>query len=276
MLTVTTPDGVAVAVHDLGGDGPDLVMLHATGFHGRTWLPVAETLRSRFHCLAIDERGHGDSGVSPALDFDWQTMAGDVLGVAGELGLHRPFGMGHSCGAALLLLAEQARPGTFEALYCYEPIMSAVEDPPRPGANPMAAGARRRRDVFASRDAAYAAFAGKPPLSVLAPDALEAYVDFGFDDLEDGTVRLKCQPEHEALVYENGLSHPAYRRLPDVRCPVIVACGELTDAVGPAAADRISERLPQGRTEVFPGLGHFGPLENPSAVAEAVVRAFTH
>lgn len=271
---VTTPGGVAVAVHDLGGDGPDLVMLHATGFHGRTWLPVAEVLRPRFHCLAIDERGHGDSAVGPELDFDWETMAGDVLGVADELGLRRPFGVGHSCGATLLLLAEQARPGTFEALWCYEPIMSLVEDPPPAQPNSMAAGARRRRHVFVSRDAAYAAFAGKPPLSVLAPHALEAYVDFGFEDLEDGTVRLKCRPEHEALVYEHGLSHPAYRHLPDVGCPVTVACGELTDTVGPAAADRLSGRLPHGRTEVLGGLGHFGPLEDPDAVAAAVLRAF--
>jgi pimeloyl-ACP methyl ester carboxylesterase len=274
VLKVATPGGAEVAVHDLGGEGPDLLMLHATGFHGRAWLPVAEALRGRYHCLAMDERGHGDSGTSPGLDFDWRTMADDVLGVADELGLHRPFGIGHSCGATLLLLAEQARPGTFQALYCYEPIMSPVEDPPPPQPNPMAAGARRRRDAFASRDAAYAAFAGKPPLSVLAPDALEAYVDFGFDDLEDGTVRLKCRPEHEALVYEHGLSHSAYRDLPDVGCPVTVACGELTDTVGAAAAERLAQRLPRGRTEVLAGLGHFGPLEDPDAVAAAVLRAF--
>ncbi len=272
---VTTPDGVGVAVHDLGGDGPDLLTLHATGFHGRTWVPLAEALRPRFHCVAMDERGHGESGVSPELDFDWPAMARDVLAVADELGLDRPLGLGHSCGATLLLLAEEARPGTFEALYCYEPIMSTVDDPPPPQPNSMAAAARRRRDVFASRDVAYAVFAGKPPLSVLAPDALEAYVDFGFEDLEDGTVRLKCRPEHEALVYEHGLSHSAYRHLGQVGCPVTVACGERTDAVGPAAAERLAERIPRGRTEVLAGLGHFGPLEDPGAVAASLLRAFT-
>ena len=56
--------------------------------------------------------------------------------------------------------------------------------------------------MFGSRDEAYENFAGKPPLNVLAPDALRAYVDHGFADQPDGTVRLKCRGENEARIYE--------------------------------------------------------------------------
>ena len=263
-----------IAVHDLGGDGPALLLAHATGFHGRVWLPVATRLRPWFHGLAVDERGHGDSAVPEDASFDWRAMAADLLAVVDDLGLGATLGAGHSAGATLLLLAEQARPGTFSALWCYEPILPPVDGlAPAVDRDRLAAGARKRTDVFASREAAYQNYAAKPPFSSLAPDALQAYVDFAFTDLEDGTVRLACRPEHEARVYENGFSHDVHHHLDDVGCPVTVACGERTTHVDPAAVRALAARLPRSSVEVVPGLGHFGPLEDPAAVADAVRRA---
>lgn len=187
-------DGVAIAAHDLGGRGPDLLLAHATGFHGHVWLPAVRHLRSRFRCVVFDERSHGDSGTAVDESFDWHQMADDALAVVDALGLSRPFGVGHSCGAALLLLAEEARPGTFESLYCFEPIVAPVDDPPPRGVhNPMPSRARKRREVFPSRDAAYRHFSDKSAFRAFDPEALRAYVDHGFDDLEDGSVRLKCR-----------------------------------------------------------------------------------
>ena len=61
--------------------------------------------------------------------------------------------------------------------------------------------------------------------------------------------------------------------LHEVKCPVTVARGGRAD-FGPAAvAQPVSEALPDGRLEVFEALGHFGPLEDPAAVAEAAERA---
>ena len=60
-VLVTSPDGVRLAVHDLGGDGPPLLLSHATGFHGHVFAPLAAALSARFHCWAIDYRGHGSS-----------------------------------------------------------------------------------------------------------------------------------------------------------------------------------------------------------------------
>ena len=45
-------DGVSVALHDLGGDGPPLVFVHATGFHGRCYRRIAERLSDVRHCVA--------------------------------------------------------------------------------------------------------------------------------------------------------------------------------------------------------------------------------
>jgi pimeloyl-ACP methyl ester carboxylesterase len=41
-----------------------------------------------------------------------------------------------------------------------------------------------------------------------------------------------------------------------------------------AWAPEIVRRLPQGREVVLPGLSHFGPLEDPVAVAQSIRDAF--
>jgi pimeloyl-ACP methyl ester carboxylesterase len=271
--TVHSSDGVELAVHDLGGDGQPLLACHATGFHGRVWEPLARLLDG-FHVWAPDFRGHGDSS-SLDIDYQWDGFADDVLAIVDDLRLGRPFGLGHSKGAAALLLAEERRPGTFRALYCYEPIVFPADPPPGPmGTNPLAESARRRRETFGSFDEAYDNFASKPPLDELHPEALRAYVDHGFAAQGDGSVRLKCHGEHEARVYEMGSSHGAFGGLGDVRCPVTVACGG--DGSPPAAfAPLVADALPNGRLEEFPTLGHFGPLQDPALVAQSVLAAFS-
>lgn len=276
MRLVPSTVGVDVAVHDLGGDGAPLLFAHATGFHGHVWLPLAQALGDAFHCFALDERGHGDSVTPAGIEFDWHGFADDVLAALDGLTLPAggTFGAGHSAGAAALLMAEAARPGTFRALWCFEPIIFPADPPIGPQDNPLSAGALRRREVFASRDEAYENYAGKPPFSVLRPDALRAYVDFGFDDLDDGTVRLKCRREDESAVYRMGSAHRAFQQLPDVRCPVTLACGADTDAIGPSLLELLAARLPDVRTEVLPNLGHFAPLQDPDACAASIRTAF--
>lgn len=266
-----------LAVHDLGGRGPDVFLAHATGFHGRVWRPVADRLADRFHSIAYDVRGHGDSVVAgdPQTGWDWQTLAADAVAVVDSLGLARPLGLGHSSGATALLLAEATHPGTFAGLYCIEPIGPTSDEahPPMPD-HPMAVQARRRRTSFPTREEAAATYASKPPLSDLSPEGLSAYVEHGFADDEDGSVHLKCRPEHEAHLYEYGLAHDAYRRLGAVGCPVVLVRGGTSRAVPAGVLDRWAARLPRGRTEVLPGVGHLAPLEDPGLVAASVVAAF--
>ncbi len=274
MLRVPSSDGVELAVHDLGGDGPPLLLCHATGFHGRVWGPVAAELASAWRCWALDFRGHGDSTRPASGSFDWHGFADDVLAVVDTLGLHDIPAVGHSKGGTALLLAESAVPGTFSRLWCYEPVVFPPVDTRPEGDSPLAAGAARRREVFDSFDAAIVNFASKPPLNVLRPDALDAYIRHGFAAREDGTVRLKCRAADEAEVYRMGGHNGAFARLGDVKCPVTIAAGG--DGGPPSVfAPTVADTVPHGRLERFDQLGHFGPMEDPAAIADAIHRFLT-
>jgi pimeloyl-ACP methyl ester carboxylesterase len=52
---------------------------------------------------------------------------------------------------------------------------------------------------------------------------------------------------------------------------VRVVCGERSDAIPPPLAARIAARLEHGSVEVLPGLGHFGPLEDPDAAVASIL-----
>lgn len=275
MRSLPTPDGLALALHEHGGAGRPTLLCHATGLHGAVWEPLSAALGDGFERWAPDLRGHGASTVPPGQQLPWSDVAADVLTTVDALDLPagEVLGIGHSMGGAALLLAEQARPGTFAGLWLFEPIA------PPPGAmlsgdgrNHMAEAALRRRSSFPSHAEALANYAAKPPFSVVRADALHAYVRHGFVAGEDGAVHLACRPEDEAQVFERARDHDAFARLGEVSCPVVVACGEETE--GPALfAPAIAHALPHGHLAVHRNMGHFGPLEAPAILAEAI-RAF--
>jgi pimeloyl-ACP methyl ester carboxylesterase len=277
MRTVTGPDGVALAVHEHGGQGRPTIFCHANGFHGAVWEPMSEALGDGFERWAIDFRAHGASVVPSATSLTWTSMRDDLLAVIDDIGVApgELLGVGHSMGGAILLLAEQARPGTFAGLWLYEPILPVRElvDAGQDSGNPMAESARRRRPSFASPEAALANFASKPPLNVARADALAAYIRHGLIPGEDGELHLACRPDDEARIYEEAMRHDAHGHLAEVACPVVIAGGG--NQLGPVLyAISAIEALPRGRLEIHEHLSHFGPLEAPAELA-ASVRDFT-
>ncbi len=265
-----------LAVHDWGGDGHPVLLAHPTGFHGLTWAPVAARLVDAGRRVwSFDYRGHGDSDRSRD-GYRWSEFADDVMAVARELGLAGDptlLACGHSKGAASLLFGEAREPGTFARLWCYEPIVFPSDEPLEPQSDfPLSEGARRRRAVWPSRDDALASYASRPPLDALEPMALRAYVDYGLRDRADGEVELKCRPEDEASIYAMGVANGVYQRLHEVRCPTLVVCGEHTDAIPAKLGEMVVERLPAGRLEVMPGVGHFGPMQDPDTTVTSMLR----
>ncbi len=275
--TFRTTTGAALAVYDWGGAGDPTLLAHPTGFHGRAWAPIARRLVAAGRRVwSFDFRGHGDSDRPPDGGYHWSGFAADARAVAGHLGLAGDpalVAVGHSKGAASLLLGEVAAPGTYARIWTFEPIVFPTDAPlePQPD-NPMTRSARKRQATWPSRDEALASYAARPPLALFTAESLHAYVDEGFRDLPDGSVTLKCLPEDEAEMYAMSAANGLYPRLGTVAVPVLVACGELSDAINPKLAGMVADRIPAGTLEVWPGRGHFGPQEDPDGTVESILR----
>lgn len=278
-LSVPSSRGVTVALHDLGGPGAGaepLIICHATGMHGPMYAPLAAAgLTRRFHVWALDFRGHGASTAPDDGDFAWEGMADDLVACLGAIGVAQAHVVGHSMGGGSILLAEQRAPGTVLGAYLYEPIvMSQDYLALRAGDNPMSAAARRRREVFASREEVLARYASRPPLNVLRADALWRYVEHGFVDLPDGTVQLACRAESEARTFEGSRS-VLLENCVGITAPVVVGRGDAEEGPGPAMmAAPLAETLPNARLVTYPHLGHFGPFEAPHQIASDILAAF--
>jgi pimeloyl-ACP methyl ester carboxylesterase len=266
---------VEVATYHHGGSGPLVLLVHATGFHGRAWSPLAESMTRDFSVWSIDQRGHGASGKSPDGRYDWGRFVDDLLAVVDTIGGGPWRGAGHSLGGAILLMAEAKRPGTFVSLCCYEPVVipPSSTELERSEAVPMAELTRKRRPVFPSRRAALENYRSKPPFNQFHPAALEAYVEFGFVDQPDGTVTLACAREDEAVVFESAMASRAWDVLPQVRAPVAVLGGnDPLDPVG-TLVETVARRIPRGGARRFDDLDHFGPFEKPQLVGSVMAVA---
>ena len=275
-IDAVSADGTRIAVHDLGGTGAPLVFVHGAGLHGHVFVPLATALRDDFHCFAVDLRGHGASGVSTPLDFEWIRLAEDVAAAVDAIGASAPFAVVHSAGGNATLRAEAHSPGTFSAIYCYEPVMHTPEIPlDITETHPIVEQALRRKTWFSSREEAFERYRARPPFDTVTDEALWAYIDFGFHAADDGGIEIACKPEYEVAVYLAGMRSDLYDVADRIRCPVAVAVGITpTNALGPVLARACAERIDGAELVGFEGLGHLGPMEDPPRVAASIIDTF--
>lgn len=240
--------------------------MHATGFCKELWGPVAALLQPH-PVLAPDQRGHGDSSTPPP-PYDWWDLGRDLLALVAAGGLARPVGLGHSSGAAALVMAELLRPGTFASLALAEPIIFPVP-PVRMEDNPMSLAAQRRRRAFPSPETAADSLRGRGAFAGWTEEALALYVTCGLRP-EEGAWVLKCSPETEAEFYRGATAHGAWSRLGEVACPVVLVAGAASTSHSGPFIEAMAECFADARLEVVPGAGHFLPMERPEAVAALV------
>jgi pimeloyl-ACP methyl ester carboxylesterase len=256
--------GTHIATASGGGGDPETLFVHATGFCKEVWVPVIGTMAmDPFPWLSMDLRGHGDSG-SGDFPYRWDLLGGDVLAVVD--GRTSMIGVGHSCGGAALVRAEAARPGTFRQLVLIEPIIFPT--PARRLDGPMSAVARKRRSVFASRHAAKERFR-HGPFSTWTEQSLDAYLDGGFIESEDG-FELKCAPAVEADYYAEGSNHDTWDLVESLDIPVTLVAGEFSDSHQEPFLGSLVSRFRHGKLVVVEGVGHLVPMENPEALAQII------
>jgi pimeloyl-ACP methyl ester carboxylesterase len=271
-MFLTPEGGSRLAVHDLGGTGPVVLICHATGFCGRAYEPLAGHLAAHFKVWAIDFAGHGDSDLPAGGDFDWRGMVSQLVQATRSIS-EEPLAcvIGHSMGGAVALQAAADHPGLFSSAYVFEPAITPKAPPGgRSGPNPMADGARRRQDTFGSRAAAMWRYAARRPLSDLEAGSLAAYVEHGFRELPNGAVTLKCTPESEASTFESSAAINVETVATAAVRALCVGGGEPGSPLA-AMIPLLAEALPNAEQRIHRHLGHFGPLQSPGLIAEDIV-----
>jgi pimeloyl-ACP methyl ester carboxylesterase len=268
-------DGLRITALDWGGDGPPLLLQHPNGFCAGLFDPLAQALRGEFRPIGVDARGHGASERPADLAAcTFPAITGDVLAVLDALGLDEVVALGHSMGGAVAILLDEVRPGIVRKAVLCEAIAFPPGGVPRRatgGPNPMAEIARGRRAVWPDRETVRASYGGRPPLDVLEPAVLDAYVRYGFRDRDDGQVELACAPEVEARCFEaaaepDGASR-AFAHLARFGGSAVVVAGAHSNLpIGVFEAQAAAAGAPYLQVDG----GHFFPQESTAGAADLV------
>jgi esterase len=268
--TVTLPEDQQVIIGsmrfhylDWGGGGPPLVFLHGGGLNAHTWDVVCVMLRDRYHCIALDQRGHGDSEWSPVVDYAVETQLGDIEGFVEQLRLGNPVLIGQSMGGLNSIAYAVRHSREMRALVVVDV---------GPEINP--AGTQRIRE-----------FASTPEL-----DSPEAFLDRAvkFNPLRNPAVlkrslyyNLRQTPagkwalkhdQRRASEESAGIASSQRERLAgqisQISCPTLIVRGALSDVLTNDAADRFARSLSKGRWVRVEKAGHNVQGDNPAGLLD--------
>jgi esterase len=256
---------------DWGRKGkPPLLFLHGGCLTAHTWDLVCLALRANFHCLALDQRGHGDSEWSPVLDYSPDAHVRDIRGLIEQLGLEQPILVGHSLGGlnAMVLAATAAEELGGIALVDVgpEPQPDAVKRVGDfvigdPGDGSVEDFVERARAFNPRRD----------------PRLLRYSLQHNLRQTPDGTLTWKY--DRRPLIPEYIAS--LRRRFQELRktgetitCPVLVIRGAESDALSDEQAAAFAAALPDGRWDTVENAGHTIQGDNPRGLVKVLARFF--
>ena len=254
-----------VRVHDFGGQGPPVVMLHGAGFHGHVFTQLSSGLTARAHLWAIDLRGHG--GAPAADDMGWSTMADDVADVIETLAVGPIHLVGHSLGATVALMVAARPDASIASVWAFEPVVFPDQAAGLGAAQHLAERSRNRRNHFVGQQDALDHFASRPPFDSFDATVLADYVNHGITE-RDGGWELSCPPGTEAGAYL-GIDTFGFEWLASVDANVTVVAG--SDAAGPAALSQpIVDHLADATLERWADHDHFGLFVDPDRSVRSV------
>jgi len=253
-------DGQRVGFEALGA-GPDAVLLaHNLLAQRESFAAVAARLAPRCRVLAVDLRGHGESGGAPRA-FTARELAEDLRAVLDADGVARALIVGTSLGATAAALLALAHPGRVRGLV----LLSAT---------PRAASAGDRLR-FAALAAVIRALGPGPVLPAILGQLLGA----SYRAREpEGVARVAAQIRAArrgdlARAIGAWVGRPALTdRLAEIRAPTRVVVGDEDTACPRDRGEALAAGLPAATLLEIRGAGHSAQLERPEAVA-AVIEA---
>lgn len=254
---------------DWGGSGTPILFLHGGGINAHTWDCVAVMLRERYRCIALDQRGHGDSEWSPVVDYRVATHVDDIEGFIAATGLERPIVVGQSMGGLNSIGYATRHSDRMRALVVVD-VAPEISAP----------GAERIRD-----------FSSTPEL-----DSPEGFLEraVNFNPIRNPAVLRRSLHYNlrETPAGKWAFKHDQRRRPDDamraftadrerlasevakIKCPALIVRGALSDVLTDAAAEKFAHSLPNGRWVRVEKSGHNVQGDNPRGLLDAMTAFF--
>ncbi len=259
---------------DYPGDGPAVLMLHATGFQPWLWHPIARELAGSFHVIAPYFCDHRHSDPAEG-GLSWLMLSDDLLKLVERLGIEKPALVGHSMGATVSSMAEARSGGFASRMVLIEPIFlpsafySMDIDVKQ---HPLAARARKRRSEWNSEVEAREYLRSKPLFEAWDGEMFELYIEYGMTRAGSGTLTLACRPEREAALFMGGRAQDPWLLLDRISCPVLLVEGGESENRQVVDIARAAGLIPHASVAVVEGAGHLVPMEKPRETLELIRR----
>jgi lipase len=258
------------------GEGPPLLFLHATGFHPWLWHPLARELADTYRIFAPFFCDHRVADPEEG-GLNWATLAEDTVRLCKMLHLERPFLVGHSMGATVLMIANVLHGLPSAGMVLIEPILlpsGFYQGSMRVDEHPFATRAIKRTNFWRDRDEAMNYLRSRTLFQGWDEEMLELYVRHGMAERRDGGLQLACSPQREAALFMGGRQIDPWPLLPKISCPVLIVEGGRSENKGIIDIDRIQSLIPDCKRRIVEDAGHLIPMERPQEVTRLIREFF--
>ena len=249
---------------DWGTTGlPPVLFLHGGGLNAHTWDLVCAALRQERHCLALDQRGHGESEWSPEMDYSTESHAGDLEAFVHARELQRFVLVGMSLGGVNALAWAGRHSRRLAGLVLIDVGPEIRFD----GARKIAAFTSDATPLDSVEQFVDRALAFNPRRN---RDLLRRSLLHNLRRMPDGRWMWKYDQRHRGRAADPA----AYARRREllwsavdaVECPTLVVRGAQSDVFHDEDAERLAGRFQQGRWVRIEGAGHTVQGDNPAGL----------
>jgi pimeloyl-ACP methyl ester carboxylesterase len=254
-------DGLVLSCADYGGAGhPPLLFLHGGSAHARWWDFVAPAFTDRFHVLALDQRGHGESPWTTEWTYGTRQYVADLVAVIEGWGLGSPVLVAHSMGGhtALAYAIDHSRQLSGLAV-----IDSPAAYPADAIAALRALGEKPSRP-FATLEEACANFRTNPRQNNARPEILQHVARLSFRQDENGGWIHKM--DRRTLIRD---PISVSKGLAKISCPALyIRAG--SSVLPLEITERIASSIPGCRHTSVPDSYHHVMIDNPAGLIAAL------
>ncbi len=273
MTTLVQPKSMRMSVNgldlhylDWGNVGaPPVVCVHGYTSSAEAFNALARQFHDRFHIVAPDVRGHGESAWSPDGAYQYRDQVADLAGLVDQLGLARFTLIGTSMGGIIAMAFAAAHAARLVGLVIND-IGPDVEE----GSQRITQMVGGRPDEFATLEDAMAYRREISPVTASRPMSDQREVALGvLRQQADGRWVWKMDPAYIRQRVQHGAPpRPAlWPVLRALSCPTVEVWGTESDVLSEAQAKRMAETLPRGELVTVPGVAHAPTLVEPVVLA---------